>query len=1096
MTHAGGQHRAAAIYSLEPVAAALFSHLVGGEPLLALDWLGGGLIVLGVVAGEVGGALHEQAPAEPSPYMPGPRSGRGALGKPWSSSVIVAPRAPFARGFAALPLACALLRGGRLSRRGTSMRRFEIGSVVALFAALVAQGCGSRSGEAAPHAQGATSFESPAPGAQGSRSGDANASTGGGAGGAPTAEGADAAGGATAPRAIEEADVYKRVGTTLYVLNAYRGLQIVDLADLAAPRLVSRVAVSGTPVDLYVRGTVAFVAVSDSFDYVVMADGAARPSRGSRLYAVDVSNPSQPAIVAELPIAGQLEETRIVGDVLYVVSRNYYWYDWRMGVAPAGGGADVAVAVGTGSGTASSEPTSQDDTVLVASFDVRDPAHPQEKARLELPTKGWDTHANVTEERITLSFAGWEDDGQGNYGPVTQFQIVDISDTVGALAAGATFRASGTVQDRWGMDFTAGVFRAILGAGWNGGATLGIWSSEQPNVAELRSSLRLDVNESLTGARFDADRAYIVTAFRSDPLWIIDTTDPEHPRRVSELEMPGQIEFIEPRGNHLFALGHTDEAGGPFQLAVSLIDLSNPSAPSYKRVAIGEDFGWVGVEADDLRKAFIVVDEAGLILVPVQGWDQSTYKFRGATQLVSFQLATAPAEDVLAANGFVDHPGAVKRAFPVDDAATRLVALSDSALQTINADSRITPRELAHIDLARSVEALALVRGKAVELCGDWYRGDMELAVTDPLDPDDASPLARLDISAPYARMFQDGDVVWLMAHDWNTGKAWLQAVDFADPVQPRLRGRLELAPEDAVGSYPGYVGSWGYGGEAVLVGHALAVHRTYYRALMMEADCPAGGSCGQESSPSDEVRVFDLSNPDQPRLAATVTIPDSSWSWGLQAFGSYLWLTHFEWQQGAEMGRYYVDRVDLTDPANPRIVAKVNVPGVLFAASDDGRHIYTLETIWRDTDSTTWLHSLELVSSGTARLLGSAGLEGYPAGAAAAGGFAWVVTSRWTDNRTTSQLSAVDLGSMNVTSRQTVEGDWTWLRKAAGGKLFLQQSWRDQGILVYGLADPAHPAFERFVRTQGWVLDVVVGGGYAYLPSGPYGVPMVSLAP
>jgi drug/metabolite transporter (DMT)-like permease len=49
--------RAALIFSLEPVAAALFSHLVGGEPLVALDWLGGGLIVLGVVAGEVGGAI-------------------------------------------------------------------------------------------------------------------------------------------------------------------------------------------------------------------------------------------------------------------------------------------------------------------------------------------------------------------------------------------------------------------------------------------------------------------------------------------------------------------------------------------------------------------------------------------------------------------------------------------------------------------------------------------------------------------------------------------------------------------------------------------------------------------------------------------------------------------------------------------------------------------------------------------------------------------------------------------------------------------------------------------------------------------------------
>ncbi|BDG09745.1 DMT family transporter [Anaeromyxobacter paludicola] len=49
--------RAALIFALEPVAAALFSHYWGGEPLGPLDWAGGGLIVLGVVAGEVGGAV-------------------------------------------------------------------------------------------------------------------------------------------------------------------------------------------------------------------------------------------------------------------------------------------------------------------------------------------------------------------------------------------------------------------------------------------------------------------------------------------------------------------------------------------------------------------------------------------------------------------------------------------------------------------------------------------------------------------------------------------------------------------------------------------------------------------------------------------------------------------------------------------------------------------------------------------------------------------------------------------------------------------------------------------------------------------------------
>ena len=59
--------RAALIFSLEPVAAALFSNVVGGEPLGPYDLVGGGLIVLGVVAGELGGALsaRRDLPSEP-----------------------------------------------------------------------------------------------------------------------------------------------------------------------------------------------------------------------------------------------------------------------------------------------------------------------------------------------------------------------------------------------------------------------------------------------------------------------------------------------------------------------------------------------------------------------------------------------------------------------------------------------------------------------------------------------------------------------------------------------------------------------------------------------------------------------------------------------------------------------------------------------------------------------------------------------------------------------------------------------------------------------------------------------------------------------
>jgi drug/metabolite transporter (DMT)-like permease len=62
--------RAALIYTLEPASAALFSWAMIGEQLGVVGWIGGGLIGLGVVAGEVGGAWPARSAAAEEP--PGP----------------------------------------------------------------------------------------------------------------------------------------------------------------------------------------------------------------------------------------------------------------------------------------------------------------------------------------------------------------------------------------------------------------------------------------------------------------------------------------------------------------------------------------------------------------------------------------------------------------------------------------------------------------------------------------------------------------------------------------------------------------------------------------------------------------------------------------------------------------------------------------------------------------------------------------------------------------------------------------------------------------------------------------------------------------
>jgi drug/metabolite transporter (DMT)-like permease len=48
--------RAALIYSIEPVAAAIFAHFYAGDTLGPFDWVGGGLVLAGVVTGEAGAA--------------------------------------------------------------------------------------------------------------------------------------------------------------------------------------------------------------------------------------------------------------------------------------------------------------------------------------------------------------------------------------------------------------------------------------------------------------------------------------------------------------------------------------------------------------------------------------------------------------------------------------------------------------------------------------------------------------------------------------------------------------------------------------------------------------------------------------------------------------------------------------------------------------------------------------------------------------------------------------------------------------------------------------------------------------------------------
>ena len=205
----------------------------------------------------------------------------------------------------------------------------------------------------------------------------------------------------------------------------------------------------------------------------------------------------------------------------------------------------------------------------------------------------------------------------------------------------------------------------------------GIWSQDDVPKVQTYSvvtpkqvhklgllEMTLPAPEALRAVRFDGSVAYVITAaldepwdpnpqppppqyFVDDPLFVIDLTNPALPQQRGELQIPGWIYHMETRGDRLVALGF-DGNDSQGMINVSLFDVGDLDHPSMiDRVSFGGP--WAGVVEDQNRihKAFTLLDEDGLILVPFGAWEELehydgcygswlTYVYNGEIQLIDW----------------------------------------------------------------------------------------------------------------------------------------------------------------------------------------------------------------------------------------------------------------------------------------------------------------------------------------------------------------------------------------------------------------------------------------------------------------------------
>ncbi|PIE05497.1 MAG: hypothetical protein CSA75_04440, partial [Sorangium cellulosum] len=451
-------------------------------------------------------------------------------------------------------------------------------------------------------------------------------------------------------REIIEADIVKVEGDTLYALSAYRGLVVLDIGTQDQIDVLGRYPVYGHPFEMYIEEGLAYIMFSSYWTYTwdeTLGYGSWNSS--SKLVVLDVQDPHNINQVATYDLAGEISDSRLVGDILYLVATEN-GYCWNCSTTPR----TTITSLSTG--------------------DIND-IRVVDQLAFDAEEYGWGKlPIFVNQNRIYVA--------QNNYVEGrSAVQAIDISDPSGVMQLGDEVLLAGRIESRWQMNEYDGVFRTISQRGWVGQAPVVETFTVTPTALTPLGSLTMSLPrpEDLRSVRFDGTRAYAVTFEQVDPLFTIDLSDPANPVQRGMLEIPGWLHHMEPRGDRMIALGFDND--DEQQLTMSLFDVSNLDTPTMlDRESFGAEWSFFTEDQDRIHKALKIMDDEGVILMPYAGWGASG--FESGVQIFSFT------DHNILKRGLVPHYGFARRAFMHND---RLFAMSDERVESFNVNDLDAP---------------------------------------------------------------------------------------------------------------------------------------------------------------------------------------------------------------------------------------------------------------------------------------------------------------------------------------------------------------------------------------------------------------------
>jgi uncharacterized secreted protein with C-terminal beta-propeller domain len=464
---------------------------------------------------------------------------------------------------------------------------------------------------------------------------------------------------------VDEADIIKTDGKYIYVM-ANNSLYLAEAYPAESARILAHVAIPGfNPQELYIGEDrlMVFGTTYYSFDepnktgepgFPVTIEPDIEKSEimpypiQANLVSIklfDIKDRSEPKLLKTVDIEGSYLTSRKIGSDVYFVINSYPNF-----VSPEPMAIDIIPmyqeTIGDTEPSRNLEPIAKYDEIgyippqqasnfiTVASLSISD--LDREMGKTVIAGSGENVFASLGNLYIAqTSWPMFDNIGEPIGDNVQTTVITKFSLSGGEVNYVATGEVKGHILNQFAMDEYDGHFRiATTISGYvdnRDTSTNNIYVLD--DVLKATGALE-DVapGESIYAVRFMGKRAYMVTFLHVDPLFVIDLSQPEDPKILGKLKIPGYSDYLHPYDEtHLIGIGkevdpsidadlvHTENAiyyTAIQGVKLALFDVSDVANPIevYKEV-IGDR----GTEslASHNHKAFLFDKEKELLVIPI-----------------------------------------------------------------------------------------------------------------------------------------------------------------------------------------------------------------------------------------------------------------------------------------------------------------------------------------------------------------------------------------------------------------------------------------------------------------------------------------------